>query len=75
MRIIVALFLMSVINLKISYCSNVTYDKYNEYKLPLAIQPRNYKLEVETHLGDDEGFRFRGRVWITVSKIRVIFEI
>lgn len=40
---------------------------YNTYRLPTAITPENYKLQVVTHLNDTEGFIFRGSVWITVS--------
>lgn len=40
---------------------------YDSYRLPTAITPENYKLEVTTHLNDTEGFMFRGVVWITVS--------
>lgn len=43
---------------------NVVYDSY---RLPTAVRPENYKLEVITHLNDTEGFLFRGAVWITVS--------
>lgn len=39
---------------------------YDSYRLPTAITPENYKLEVITHLNDTEGFLFRGIVWITV---------
>ena len=40
---------------------------YDNYRLPTAITPENYKLEVTTHLGDKEGFTFKGNVLITVS--------
>lgn len=39
---------------------------YDSYRLPTAITPENYKLDVITHLNDTEGFIFRGSVWITV---------
>lgn len=39
---------------------------YDSYRLPTAITPENYRLEVITHLNDTEGFTFRGIVWITV---------
>lgn len=42
-------------------------DVYDSYRLPTAITPENYKLEVITDLNDTEGFLFRGAVWITVS--------
>lgn len=35
------------------------------YRLPTAVRPEHYKLEVLTHLGDD-GFKFFGKVWIKV---------
>lgn len=41
---------------------------YDSYRLPTAVTPENYKLEVITHLNDTEGFLFRGAVWITVSR-------
>lgn len=40
---------------------------YDSYRLPTAITPENYRLEVITHLNDTEGFLFRGVVWITVG--------
>ena len=40
---------------------------YDNYRLPTAVTPENYKLEVTTHLGDKEGFTFKGNVLITVS--------
>ena len=39
---------------------------YDSYRLPTAVTPENYKLDVITHLNDTEGFLFRGNVWITV---------
>lgn len=39
----------------------------DEYRLPTAFTPEYYKLEVITHLGDTEGFRFNGNVRIKVS--------
>lgn len=40
---------------------------YDSYRLPTAVTPENYKLEVITHLNDTEPFGFKGVVWITVS--------
>jgi hypothetical protein len=40
----------------------------NNYRLPTAITPENYNLEIFTHLNDSEGFLFRGFVAITVGK-------
>lgn len=48
---------------------------YNTYRLPTAVTPENYKLEVITHLNDTEGFLFRGSVWITVSNIIALNEV
>lgn len=39
---------------------------YDSYRLPTAVSPENYRLEVITHLNDTEGFAFKGIVWITV---------
>ena len=39
---------------------------YDSYRLPTAVTPENYKLDVTTHLNETEGFLFRGSVWITV---------
>lgn len=39
---------------------------YDNYRLPTAVTPENYKLEVITDLNDTAGFLFRGHVWITV---------
>lgn len=41
---------------------------YDNYRLPTAVTPENYKLEVITHLNDTEGFLFKGHVWITVRE-------
>lgn len=45
---------------------------YDSYRLPTAITPENYRLEVVTHLNDTEGFIFRGIVWITVRTFSVV---
>lgn len=45
-------------------------DIYDSYRLPTAVTPENYRLEVFTHLNDTEGFIFRGIVWITVRTLR-----
>ena len=39
----------------------------DNYRLPSTVTPENYKLQVTTHLGDKEGFTFKGSVLITVS--------
>lgn len=44
---------------------------YDSYRLPTAITPENYRLEVITHLNDTEGFIFRGIVWITVRTFQM----
>lgn len=44
-------------------------DAYESFLLPTSLSPTNYKLEVTTHLGDGEGFRFQGNVFISVSLI------
>lgn len=49
--------------------ANVEEAIYDSYRLPTAVTPENYKLEVVTHLNDTEGFVFRGLVWITVSAV------
>lgn len=43
--------------------------EYDTYRLPTAITPENYKLEVITHLNDTEPFGFSGVVWITVGLV------
>lgn len=65
-------------------CQNITEDDlqppqeanpvYDSYRLPVAVTPENYKLNVITHLNDTEGFVFRGNVWITVSLSREKFN-
>lgn len=45
----------------------------DEYRLPTALTPDYYKLEVITHLGDTEGFRFNGNVRIKVSLAQIIY--
>jgi hypothetical protein len=42
---------------------------YDSYRLPTAITPENYKVEVITHLNDTEPFGFKGVVWITVRTL------
>ncbi len=39
---------------------------HNSYRLPTSVRPEHYKLEVITHLGDDDGYEFSGKVWIKV---------
>lgn len=42
----------------------------DEYRLPQAVIPENYKLDILTHLGPEEtNFKFIGEVKIEVSKI------
>lgn len=43
----------------------------DEYRLPQAILPENYKLDILTHLGPEESnFNFIGDVKIEVSKAK-----
>lgn len=42
------------------------------YRLPRSIFPEYYKLNVFTHINDDEGFKFIGDVSI---KVIVIFDV
>ncbi|ETN63860.1 protease m1 zinc metalloprotease [Anopheles darlingi] len=37
---------------------------YTSYRLPRAFRPEHYELRVDTHLGDERGFRFYGHVLI-----------
>jgi hypothetical protein len=46
---------------------------YDSYRLPTAVTPEHYKLEVITHLNDSQGFLFYGSVWITV-RIKIEFN-
>lgn len=40
------------------------------YRLPDTFAPENYRLKVITFLNEDnEGFRFTGKVWISVSDL------
>lgn len=39
----------------------------NVFRLPEYIHPLHYKLRIVTHLDDEEGFKFTGKVWIKVS--------
>lgn len=41
-----------------------TEDTYTSYRLPTAFRPEHYGLQVLTHLGDEKGFMFSGRVLI-----------
>ncbi|XP_055705019.1 aminopeptidase N-like [Phlebotomus papatasi] len=40
------------------------------YRLPGDIIPEKYRLAVVTHMNDDEGFRFTGKVWIKIMPIK-----
>lgn len=39
----------------------------NVFRLPENVHPLHYKLRIVTHLGDEEGFKFTGKVSIKVS--------
>ncbi|XP_058444534.1 aminopeptidase N-like [Malaya genurostris] len=41
-----------------------TETSYTSYRLPKALRPEHYNLQVLTHLGDERGFFFSGRVLI-----------
>lgn len=41
----------------------------NVFRLPANIHPLHYKLRIVTHLDDEEGFKFTGKVWIKVSGV------
>lgn len=41
-----------------------TESTYTSYRLPTAFRPEHYDLQVLTHLGDERGFLFLGRVLI-----------
>lgn len=45
-----------------------------DYRLPTAVTPENYKLEITTNLNDtdSDGFTFSGVVEIIVSKFKII---
>ncbi|CAO1423722.1 unnamed protein product [Diamesa serratosioi] len=55
---------------KISLMYNLRFNSIicvdDNYRLPTAVTPENYKLEITTHLGDEEGFIFKGNVLITL---------
>uniref|UniRef100_A0A8D8EWM7 Aminopeptidase n=2 Tax=Culex pipiens TaxID=7175 RepID=A0A8D8EWM7_CULPI len=40
---------------------------YTSYRLPTAFKPEHYDLQVLTHLGDDRGYAFSGRVLIKMT--------
>lgn len=37
------------------------------YRLPRSLSPETYKLQIFTHLNDEDGFKYYGDVRITVS--------
>lgn len=40
----------------------------HSFRLPETFVPENYRLKVITFLNEDnQGFKFQGKVWITVS--------
>lgn len=43
----------------------------NVFRLPQNVHPLHYKLRIVTHLDDEEGFKFTGKVWIKVSTISI----
>lgn len=51
----------------VSSASVSTENTYTSYRLPTAFRPEHYGLQVLTHLGDEKGFMFSGRVLIRVS--------
>lgn len=46
---------------------NVAAAEINNYRLPKSIHPEHYKVQILTHLGDENGFKFYGKVWIKVN--------
>lgn len=48
----------------------------DEYRLPQAVVPENYKLDILTHLGPEENnFKFIGQVKIDVSILNCIYSL
>lgn len=40
----------------------------SNYRLPTSVHPEHYRVEILTHLNDDDqGFKYYGKVWIKVS--------
>lgn len=48
----------------VSGASVTTESTYSSYRLPTAFRPEHYGLQVLTHLGDEKGFVFSGKVLI-----------
>jgi len=44
--------------------ATLTVEDPNAYRLPTSVRPEHYKLEIVTHLENDDGFT--GRVWMKV---------
>ncbi|XP_055379130.1 aminopeptidase N-like [Condylostylus longicornis] len=44
-----------------------TSSVYDYFRLPRAIKPELYRLEIITHLNDKEGFEFNGKVYIDLN--------
>lgn len=65
---ILAMALMATL---VSSASVTMESTYTSYRLPTAFRPEHYGLQVLTHLGDDKGFMFSGRVLIRVSSVYV----
>lgn len=40
---------------------------YDHYRLPTSVRPEHYRLEIVTHLDDENGFEFSGLVGITIN--------
>lgn len=47
----------------------------DNYRLPRTLFPEYYKLNVFTHLNDDQGFKYYGDVRITVIKLKECFYL
>lgn len=50
----------------------------SNYRLPHSVHPEHYRVEILTHLNDnDQGFTYYGKVWIKVSVcvqlVRILF--
>ncbi|XP_055525327.1 aminopeptidase N-like [Wyeomyia smithii] len=60
----VILLVAAFVTLAGSASVSVTETSYTSYRLPKAFHPEHYDLQVLTHLGDERGFTFHGRVLI-----------
>lgn len=65
------LFLSVIVVQGDSVESSTPHGVKNSFRLPENIRPLHYKLDIITHLDENNEFKFSGRVWIDVSTDKI----